>query len=144
WRWRPSELLALPLLIAPAMSLIGYAYSIPVFYGPASPPTLAVNTALCFLALAVALRLARPRGRVLELATTTSPAGIIVRRMVPLCLLVPLVLGWLQLRTVHWGLLGDEEAAWWTTAAAIAGLVGMVHWCARTLSHTDGKRRALE
>ena len=143
-RWRPSELLAMPMAIPAAMSLIGHAYSIPAFYGPSSASKLAVNTALCFLALAVALLLARPRGRVLELATTTSPAGVIVRRMVPLCLLVPFVLGWLQLRTVHSGLLGDEEAAWWTTAAAIAGLVGMVHWCARTLSHTDGKRRVLE
>jgi len=143
-RWRPSELLAIPMAIPAAMSLIGHAYSIPAFYGPSSASKLAVNTALCFLALAVALLLARPRGRVLELATTTSPAGVIVRRMVPLCLLVPFVLGWLQLRTVHWGLFGDEEATWWTTAAAIAGLVGMINWCARTLSHTDGKRRALE
>jgi len=143
-RWRPAELLAMPMAIPAAMSLIGHAYSIPTFYGPSSASKLAVNTALCFLALAFALPLARPHGRVLELATTSSPAGVIVRRMIPLCLLVPLVLGWLQLRTVRWGLFSDEEAAWWTTAAAIAGLVGMVQWCARTLSHTDGKRRALE
>jgi diguanylate cyclase (GGDEF)-like protein len=144
WRWRPSELLALPLLIAPAMSLIGYAYSIPVFYGPASAAKLAVNTALCFLALAVALLLARPRGRVLELATTTSPAGIIVRRMVPVCVVVPLVLGWLHLRTVETGVFSFATGTWWMTAAVIAALAGMIRWCAGTLSHTDGKRRAFE
>ena len=39
-RWRPSELLAMPMAIPAAMSLIGHAYSIPAFYGPssASPP----------------------------------------------------------------------------------------------------------
>ena len=144
WRWRPSELLAFPIAIAPFMSLIGYAYSIPAFYGPASAAKLAVNTALCFLALSVALLLARPRGRVLELATTTNPAGVIVRRMVPLCVAVPLVLGWLHVRTVQAGWFNDQTGTWWMTALAIAGLVGMIRWCAKTLSHTDRKRRALE
>jgi len=144
WRWRVSELLAIPMVIAPAMSLIGYAYSIPTLYGPASAAKLAVNTALCFLALSVALLLARPRGRVLELATTTSPAGVIVRRMVPLCVVVPLVLGWLHLRSVEGGLFNFHAGTWWMTALAIAGLIGMIRWCARTLSRTDGKRRALE
>jgi diguanylate cyclase (GGDEF)-like protein len=144
WRWRPSELLAMPISIAPLMSLIGYAYSIPAFYGPASSAKLAVNTALCFLALAVALLLARPRGRVLELATTTNPAGVIVRRMVPLCVVVPLVLGWLNLRTVGWGLFNYPTSTWWMTAVAIAALISMIRWCAGTLRRTDGKRRALE
>jgi diguanylate cyclase (GGDEF)-like protein len=144
WRWRPSELLALPILIAPTMSLIGYAYSITAFYGPASAAKLAVNTALCFLALAVALLLARPRGRVLELATTTSPAGIIVRRMVPICVVVPLVLGWLHLRTVEAGVFNFAAGTWWMTAAVIAAMAGMIRWCAGTLSRTDGRRRAFE
>jgi diguanylate cyclase (GGDEF)-like protein len=144
WRWRLSELLAMPMVIAPVMSLVGYAYSIPAFYGPGSAAKLAVNTALCFLALAVALLLARPRGRVLELATTTSPAGVIVRRMVPLCVVVPLVLGWLHLRTVGWGLFNYPVGTWWMTAVAIAGLVVLIRWCSRTLSQNDGKRRALE
>jgi len=144
WRWRPSELFAIPMGLVALMSLIGYAYSIPAFYGPASAAKMAVNTSLCFVALATALLVARPRGRFFELATTTDPGGVMVRRMVPLCLVVPLVLGWLHLRTVEWGLFDDEVGAWWLAAATIGGLVAMMWWCAGTLSGADRERRTLE
>ncbi len=143
-RWRPSELLALPMGIVAFMSVIGYAYSIPAFYGPASAAKMAIHTALSFVALAVALPIARPRGRLLELATTTDPGGVMVRRMVPLCIVVPLVLGWLHLRTVGWGLFDDEVGTWWLAAATIAGLVAMMWWCAGSLSGADRKRCTLE
>ena len=144
WRWRPPELFALPMGIVACMSLIGYAYSIPAFYGPASAAKMAVHTALCLVALTVALLIARPRGRFLELATTTDPGGVMVRRMVPLCVVVPLALGWLHLRTVDWGLFDDEVGTWWLAATTIAGLVAMMWWCAASLSGADRKRRALE
>ncbi len=143
WRWRPAELLAIPTLVIAFMSLIGYTYSIPEFYGPASAAKMAVNTALCFVALAVTLLVSRPR-RFLELATTSDPGGVMVRRMVPLCLVVPLVLGWLHLRTVEWGLYNTQVGAWWLAAATIAGLVLMMWWCGGTLSRTDRERRVLE
>jgi diguanylate cyclase (GGDEF)-like protein len=144
WRWRPTELFALPMGIVAFMSVIGYAYSIPAFYGPASAAKMAANTALCFVALAVALLVASPRGRFLELATTTDPGGVMVRRMVPLCVVVPLVLGWLHLRTVGWGAFDDRVGTWWLEAATVAGLAGMMWWCAGTLSRADRDRRALE
>lgn len=144
WRWRPSELCAIPMGLMALMSLIGYAYSIPAFYGPASAAKMAVNTSFCFLALATALLIARPRGRFFELATTTDPGGVMVRRMVPLCLVVPLVLGWLHLRTVEWGLFDDEVGSWWLAASTIGGLVAMMWWCAGTLSGADRERRTLE
>jgi len=144
WRWRPAELLAIPMALVALMSLIGYAYSIPAFYGPASAAKMAVNTALCFVALASALLVARPRGRFLELATTTDPGGVMVRRLVPRSVVVPLVLGWLHLRTVNSGLFNDQIGTWWLAAATIAGLVAMMWWCAGTLSGADRKRRVLE
>jgi diguanylate cyclase (GGDEF)-like protein len=144
WRWRPAELLAIPMGTVACMSLIGYAYSIPAFYGPDSAAKMAVNTALCFVALAIAIPIARPRGRFLELATTTDPGGVMVRRMVPLCVIVPLLLGWLHLRTVGWGLFNDEVGTWWLAAAMVAVLAAMMWWCAGSLSGADRKRRVLE
>ncbi len=144
WRWRPSELFTIPMGIVALMSLIGYAYSIPAFYGPASAMKMALNTSVCFVVLATALLVARPRGRFFELATTNDPGGVMVRRMVPLCLVVPLVLGWLHLRTVEWGMFDDKVGSWWLAAATIGGLVAMMWWCAGTLSGADRKRCALE
>jgi diguanylate cyclase (GGDEF)-like protein len=143
-RWRPTELLAIPMVLTACMSLIAYAYSIPAFYGPSAAAKMAVNTACCFVALGIALLLCRTRGRLLELATTTDPGGVMLRRLVPLCVIVPLVLGWLRLRAVGWGLFGDAVGTWWLAAATIGGLVAVMLRCASTLSRSDRDRRALE
>jgi diguanylate cyclase (GGDEF)-like protein len=63
---------------------------------------------------------------------------------VPLCLTVPLVLGWLHLRTVGWGVFDDHVGTWWLAATMVAGLVGMMWWCGGTLSRADRERRVLE
>ena len=79
--WRPAELLVLPAVLVACMSIIGYTYEIPAFYGPASAAKMALNTAACFLALGAAIALARPHGHVLRLATTDDPGGIMLRRL---------------------------------------------------------------
>ena len=103
-RWRVSELLAIPVMVVATASLIGYLYAIPAFYGPASAAKMALHTALCFLVIGIALVMARPRGRLLDLATTTAPGGTMARRLIPFVLLMPLLLGWVRLK------LGDAGA----------------------------------
>ena len=142
--WRPAEVAALPVAVVAGMAILGYAYSLPTFYGPASAAKMAINTAGCFVALAVAIVLARPRGRLIRLATTTDPGGVMMRRLGPFVLIVPLLLGWLHLRTVEWGLFTPQAAAWWLSAATMLGLVSVIAWCATVLSRADGERRQLE
>lgn len=144
-RWRPSELLALPIAIVSLMGLIGYTYSITAFYGPASAAKMAVHTAACFVALALGILLARPRGRLLALATTTDPGGVMIRRLVPLATIAPLVLGWLHLKTVGaWGVFDFEVGTWWLSAATMGCLGATIWWCGASLSRADATRCALE
>ena len=127
------------------MSLIGYAYSIPTFYGPGSAAKMAFQTAFCCVALAIAILAARPRGRLLELATTTDPGGVMLRRLVPIGIAVLLSLGWLHLRTVDsWSLVSLEVGTWWLTAATGAVLGSILLSCAASISRTDRARRKLE
>ncbi len=142
--WRPAEVAAIPVALVAGMAILGYAYSLPIFYGPASAAKMAVNTAGCFIALALAIVLARPRGQLLRLATTTDPGGVMMRRLGPFVLSVPLLLGWLHLRTVEWGVFAPGAAAWWLSATTMLGLVSIVAWCASVLSRADAGRRLLE
>jgi diguanylate cyclase (GGDEF)-like protein len=93
---------------------------------------------------AAALPVARPRDRVVELASTADPGRMMVRRMVPVCVIAPLVLGWLHLRTVSWGLFSYQVGTWWMAAATVVGLVGLICWCASTMSRADRERCLLE
>ncbi len=142
--WRLAELAMVPVAVIAGMAILGYAYSVPAFYGPAAAGEMAVNAAGCFVALAAAIVLARPRGRLPRLATTNGPVGSMLRRLGPFVVLVPLALGWMRLRSIQWGILEPEAAAWWLSGATMVGFAGMVAWCASVLSRADDERRRLE
>jgi PAS domain S-box-containing protein len=125
-RRRLAELLVVPVVMIAATSLIGYLYSIPAFYGPASATKMAINTAALFLALSVAIVLARPRGALQRLLTTNAPGGIMMRKLLPIALAVPLLLGWLRLVAHDAGLFGLRTGTWWLTAATIVCLTLVV------------------
>jgi diguanylate cyclase (GGDEF)-like protein len=142
--WRPAEVLVLPAALVACMSIIGYTYGIPAFYGPGSAAKMALNTALCFLALAVAIVLARPHGHVLRLATTDDPGGVMMRHLGPLAILVPLMLGWMRLAAGDAGVFTDRIGTWWLTAATIGCFVALIGRLAARLSAADADRRALQ
>lgn len=67
-----------------------------------------------------------------------------VRRIIPLCITVPLILDWLQLRSVRSHLFSDPVATWWFAAATILAMVLIIWWCAGSVSRDDRERRRLE
>ncbi len=142
--WRPAELLVLPVALLGLMTVIGYLYEIPVFYGPSSAAKMALTTGCCFLALTVAILLARPRGRLVTLATTDDPGGILVRELVPFAVGLPLLLGWARLRAGDAGLFGDRVGTWWLTACTVALFVALICWVAGRLSEYAERGRVLE
>jgi diguanylate cyclase (GGDEF)-like protein len=143
-RWRVEELLMLPVAAVAAMCLIGYAYSIPAFYGPASAAEMALNTGTAFLVLAVGIMFAQKDGRAKRILTTTDPGTVMARRLIPLAVLVPLTLGWLRLVGQEQGLFGLRMGTWLLTMSTIVCLIALIVWAAASLSRTDGYRRRLE
>jgi PAS domain S-box-containing protein len=142
-RRRPTGLLIAPVAAINAMCVVGYLYSIPAFYGPATAAKMSLTTALVFLVLAAGVLLARPRGRLQAFLTTDSPGGIMARPLLPLAIAVPLLLGWLHLVGEHSGLFGDRTGTWWQTAGTIVCLVLVIGFAARSLNRgvLDAQRR---
>ena len=142
--WRAAELAVVPVAAMGAMTLVGYLYAIPVFYGPASAAKMALNTGVCFLALAAAIVLARPPGRLVALASTHDPGGIMLRRLLPLAIVVPLLLGWGKLRAGEAEVFGDRVGTWWLSALTIVALCGLICLVAAQLSRYARQRDVLE
>lgn len=142
--WRPAELLMIPVAIVAGLSIIGYLYSIPAFYGPASATKMALNTALCLVALSGAILLARPRGRLVRLIVTDDPGGILMRRLIPLAVVFPLLLGYLHLQATKQDVLSVRVSTWWLSALTIGGFVLLITRVAHRLSANAAERRELE
>jgi diguanylate cyclase (GGDEF)-like protein len=142
--WSAAELLALPVALIAATSVIGYIYNIPQFYGPASAAKMALGTALCFLALAGGVVIARPRGRLAHLATTDDPGGIMTRRLLPLAVALPILLGWARLAAVNANVFSDRVGTWWLSAVTAVGFAVLVTRVAARLSGYAAERALLE
>jgi len=143
-RRRFAGTLMAPVIGVAGLSVVGFAYSIPGFYAEASAAKIAVNTGIVLLVLAGGVVFARPPGAMQRLLTTTDPGGIMARRLLPLAIVVPLVLGWLQLAGQRGGVYGPPVGAWLLTTATAVCLLAVIASGARSLSRADRHRQGLE
>ncbi|WP_156376328.1 hypothetical protein [Methylobacterium sp. Leaf117] len=87
---------------------IGYAYGLGAFHqgGPYSRMALVTTVTLGFLSASVLL--SRPDGPWVRTAFGGGEAGAVTRHLLPTVVVVPLVLGRLQLHAVHNGVMEAE------------------------------------
>lgn len=78
-------------------TLVAYAYSTASEGGFESYTEIALHTAAAFIMLSAGLLFARPERGAMNRLTSASIGGSIVRRVLPLAVLGPAVLGWLTL-----------------------------------------------
>ncbi len=143
-RRRFEGVLMAPVAGVAGLSVVGFAYSIPAFYGETSIAKIAVNTGAAFLILCTGVVFVRPGGGMQRMLGTTDPGAVMGRRLLPLAIVVPLVFGWLALVGQRARIYGLPVGAWLLATATIACLLAVIAWSARSLSRADRHRRRLE
>ncbi|MFZ0385994.1 MAG: diguanylate cyclase [Solirubrobacteraceae bacterium] len=143
-RWRLEGVLMTPVVGAAGLSIVGFAYEIPVFYGEASTAKIALNTSIVFLILATGIVFGRTDREVQRMRSTADPGQVMARRLLPLAIVVPLLLGWLQLVGGRHDVYGRPVGAWLLTTSTIACLLVVIALAARSLSRADRHRLGLE
>jgi PAS domain S-box-containing protein len=144
-RARRARWLAQPLFLATlATSLLamsGYLFGARPLYGIASFIPMAANTAFALLLLAAGALLAQPDSGVCRLLWSQSPGGVMVRRLLPAAIVVPVVLGWLRIHGQRRGLYDLEIGAAFNALVIVGILVGLVWLTGRSLDAADRDRR---
>ncbi|MBW4470368.1 MAG: hypothetical protein KME45_08165 [Stenomitos rutilans HA7619-LM2] len=89
-------LLALMGMLLPWLALFGYASTTNLFYAlPTNPQTgISPLTAIGFLTLEIGVLGLRPHEGLIGLLTAPSSGGQMVRRLLPIVLVVPILFGW--------------------------------------------------
>jgi hypothetical protein len=98
FRPRLYNLFASTGLVIPAMGLMGYAYSVDALYSFGPFKTMALHTAVSFFFLFIGLLAARPHWSWVHFLTAGDFGSMVVRRLVPFAIGVPLVVGWVMLQ----------------------------------------------
>lgn len=89
----PSQYLAVALGCLSLLATLGYAYGIMWLYGIAAYIPMALHTATLFLLLATGILLARPDRGMMVILSSRSAGGVMARRLLPVILVVPSILG---------------------------------------------------
>jgi PAS domain S-box-containing protein len=136
-----AQILALATGVLGLLNLIGHTYSLHRPLGIGVYSVMPVTTACLFVVLSLGILLARPERGLTRLTLSDTPAGIVVRRLLPVVVLTPLVLGWL----IEWGrhveLYGLELAMALSVIGPVVVLSFVVWNAASALQRSDVERR---
>jgi PAS domain S-box-containing protein len=141
-RLRPApQILALVASMITLPALVGYAYGVRSFYGLASFMPMPLNATMALLALCIGILFARPDVGLAPLFSSDTAGGIIARRVLPISITLPILLGWLRVLGQRAGLYGTEFGTALSVVTYIGVFTVIVYWNARLL-HQAGLKRA--
>jgi PAS domain S-box-containing protein len=133
---------ALAILTAlPALaSVLIYLYDTDNVYGLGYFLQLAVHTALAFLVLAAGLLCSQPEDGAAALLRRHDSGGALARRLLPVTLLLPILIGWLKLFGERHGLYEPDFGVALVALSYIVMLSTLVVWGARFLARIELER----
>jgi PAS domain S-box-containing protein len=143
-RRRPAQILALVAGMITLLAVVGYAYGVQSFYGLASFMPLPLNAAMAFLVLCIGILFARPDAGLAPLFSSGTAGGIVARRLLPIAIALPILLGWLRVIGQRAGLFGTELGTALSAVTYIVVFAIIVYWNARLLHRTDFERTQAE
>lgn len=140
---RPAEPIAASAGLVALVSLTGHAYQARLLSrGTEHAIPMAELTALAFLTLTVAILASRPRRGWVALLTGEHAGAAMARRLLPVVVGLPLVLGFVALHAVHAAACGPATGFATFAVANLVVVAVVVLATARTLGRTDLAVRA--
>jgi PAS domain S-box-containing protein len=121
-------------------ALVGYVYEASDVYRLGFHLPMAVPMAIGIVILSTAIALARPDRGIMGLIMSAGPSGLMVRRLLPPAIILPLVLGWLCLVGARRGLYGAEFGTALFAVSNVVGFATLIGWSAIVLRRTDRQR----
>jgi PAS domain S-box-containing protein len=144
-RWsRHTQLLALAVILAGALALLGYCYGVEALYDLVAYSPMALHTAVMLIVLGMGVLAARPESGLMATFTSEYGGGAMARRILPVALTLPFVTGWLRLLGERAGWYGSRFGTALFAISNIGIFATLVWWSARSLNRTDAGHRAAE
>ena len=139
-----AQLLALAAAGGSSLALVGYAFGAEAFFGVASYIPMALNTAMLLQVTSWGVLAMHPHEGVLGVFSSPAAGGIMARRLLPIAILLPVVLGWLRIRGERLGLYDTEFGVALLVCLTIILFLMAIGWTARALNLADAEREVAQ
>ena len=130
----PFQVPTLALMAIALISVLGYLFHVRELYGIAQFSGIAFHTAFAFLLLGLGVLGARPRAGLMRRVTADDAGGIVIRRMLPAAIVLPIVIGWLRTLGERAGLYPAEFGRVLTISTFMVVFASLTWWTGRTIS----------
>jgi PAS domain S-box-containing protein len=137
---------AIAQILALATGILGFVNVVSYALTRLEPGYTAVapHTAFALIALSIGILLARPERALMRMALAETPAGVVLRRLLPVIVTAPLVLGWMIESGRRAGLYGPEFGIALLVLGTALVLSGVIWAAAGALQRADVRRRRAE
>jgi PAS domain S-box-containing protein len=142
-RPRLAAWLALGVCVINLIPAVGFLYGIEEFYKNPRLTGIAWSTVIALLSVAGGLMLARPAEGPISQLLGDDAGSVLLRRLVPAVILIPLVLGFLKVQGQHRGFYDTAAGTGALTIIVVVGILFILWRTAAVLSRTaEAKAKA--
>ena len=139
WFHRFSQAFTISIGIISLITLFGYTFEISPLYKIGNPALMAVPTAIALGFFSIGMLLATPASGLFAPIANGGGGGLMLRRMLPLAIVVPWLLGWLASQGKKWGLYGGDTDDALFALALIFCFTVLLYLSARALNRLDNE-----
>jgi len=125
------------------LAILGYFYDIAALYGVGAYFSVALHTAVGFVAVNLDVLLVRPRRGLMAVVTSNTAGGVMARRLLPFALTGPFMIGWLYIRGEALGFISSGFGIVLVTVVYVTLVTSLIFRTAKTLSMSEQKLRDL-
>jgi signal transduction histidine kinase/ActR/RegA family two-component response regulator len=141
---RAQQFLALTALVLAAVPVLGYLYGTRELFGIASYTGIAFPTATCLMMLSLGGLFARPTVGAARLIAADDVGGMVVRRLLPAAILMPIVLSWIRAGLQDLGYFDPYFGRTLMTLTFIVAFSAVILWHGGALSKLSAARTRAE
>ena len=143
-KYNLSQIFSLIALTISLLAVIGYIYASRSFYQFTLYIPIALHTAFTFCALTTAIIISRYKTGFVSVIMNKNVGGIIIRRLLPFCIAIPIVVSWLRLEGGKLKLYDAEFGSSLGVIFIISTFVILMWFIAGSLNRTDEERKDSE
>ena len=140
-----AQLLVIPAGIITLLSFVGYLYGASPFYiGEKFSTAMAVHTCVLFIMFCIGCLFVRPEQGFMKNITSDNYGGIVLRRILPVVIVIPLVLGGLKIYGEKTGWFGNEFGVSFVATFNLVAFSLFIYMLSARLNRLDVNRRRME
>lgn len=139
-RTRKAQWLSLAAGMIALLALAGYAYGVQPLYRISQFSSIALQTAISFLILSLGILCAYPQSGIAALLVDVGEGGVLIRRLLPAAVIIPLIFAWIRLKGQQAGLYDTEFGLALFALSNVVVISALIFRGARKLHIVDVER----